>query len=199
MTTTEHLTEIVERVRAATESLSGDDLRLREIAFEKLLEHELSVTPMTNGLEDRPLPVETRDEQVDTSYSTLEMRADAVARYFDISSEEARDLFDLGDELPALQVPSSKLDSSVAGAVREIALLVCGVRTALGIETGSKHIRESTDRYKRFDGNFNKHLTEFDLIAVRGKPQSPNRLVRMRVIGAEAARELARRLVSNAE
>ncbi len=199
VSTTEQLTEIVERVRSATESLSGDDLRLREIAFEKLLDHELSSGLLSNGSSGKQNVEATGDIPVDSSYSSPSMRAEAVARYFDISADDANDLFDLSNELPELQVSSSKLESSVAGSVRQIALLVCGVRTALGIETGSKHIREVADEYKRFDANFNKHLTDFDLIAVRGKPRSPNRLVRMRVVGAEAARELAQRLVTNGE
>lgn len=197
MSTAEQLAEIVERVRTATESLSGDDLRLREIAFEKLLDHELALTPSSNGTNVENGASEAANDPLDTSYATPEMRADAIARYFGISSDEANDLFDLHDQVPTLQVQSTKLDSSIAGAVREIALLVCGSRTALGIETGSKDIRVVANEYKRFDGNFNKHLNEFDLIAVRGKPRSPNRLVRMRVVGAEAARTLAQRLVSN--
>lgn len=197
MSTAEQLAEIVERVRTATESLDGDDLRLREIAFEKLLDHELALTPSSNGTNVEKGASEAANDPLDTSYASPEMRADAIARYFGISSDEANDLFDLHDQVPTLQVQSTKLDSSIAGAVREIALLVCGSRTALGIETGSKDIRVVANEYKRFDGNFNKHLNEFDLIAVRGKPRSPNRLVRMRVVGAEAARTLAQRLVSN--
>lgn len=198
VSTTEQLTAIVERVREATKSLSGDEFRLREIAFEKLLEHELSNGGPSNGAATlAPLETPADTDSLDTSYSTPEMRAEAVARYFGISQEDAFDLFDLSSDEPVLQIQSSKLDTSVAGAVREIALLVCGARTALGIETGSKDIREPADQYKRFDSNFNKHLTDFDLIAVRGKSRSPNRLVRMRVIGAEAARALAQRLVSN--
>jgi hypothetical protein len=197
VSTTEQLSEIVKKVRIATESLSGDDQHLREIAFEKLIEHELGYQAYPPGTNGEGRQSQSADEQVDTSYATLDMRADAVGRYFDISSEDARDLFDLSSEEPVLQAPSGSLQKSTAGAVREIALLVCGVRTALGLETGSRHIREVADEYKRFDGNFNKHLTDFDLIAVRGKTRSPNRLVRMRVIGAEAARVLAQRLVSN--
>lgn len=197
MSTTEQLTEIIERIRAATECLGGDDHRLREIAFEKLLDYELDRTANPNGSNVRQGKTEPRADQIDTSYSTPQMRADAVGRYFDISPDDAMDLFDLSEEEPGLQIQSHKLDGAVAGAVREIALLVCGVRTALGFETGSRHIREAADHYNKLESHFNQYLTEFDLIAVRGKPRSPNRLVRMRVVGAEAARELAQRLVSN--
>lgn len=198
MSTTEHLTAIVERVREATKSLSGDEFRLREIAFEKLLEHELSNGGSSNGAATLTTAEARGDtDSPDASYSTPEMRADAVARYFKIDSEEARDIFDLTGEAPILDLPSRKISASKAAAVRQIALLICGARTALGLETGTAHIREAADHYDQADPNFMTYLTNFDKIAVRGKKSSPNRLVRMRVIGAEEAQAVARELVSN--
>lgn len=198
LTKTEHLTEIVERVRIATESLSGDNLHLREIAFEKLLEHELSNEATTNGAETTsPEQRKAGREAVDTSYSTPAMRAEAVGHYFKISPNDAADLFDLHDESPVLSIPSNKIQGTRAAAVRQIALLICGARTALGLETGSSHIREAAETYGKFDANFMKHLTTFDKIAVRGKPSSRNRLVRMRVIGAEEAQVVAQGMATN--
>ena len=195
MTTKEELAEIVERVRLATESLSGDDHRLREIAFEKLLEYELAHSGAENGAATSARA--SSDDQVDTSYSSPQMRADAVARYFGIDPESTGELFDLSGEEPTLHLPSAKLGQSKAQRVREITLLVCGVRTALGIDTGSRHIRTVVEQYGDLDTNFVAHLTEFDKVAVRGKPGSQNRLVRMRATGAEESRALAQRLVSN--
>ena len=198
LSTTEQLTEIVKRVRVATESLSGDDLRLREIAFEKLLEHELASGTDANG--SQTPSAESSSESIappDSSYSTSEMRADAVGRYFKIEPEEAQDIFDLSKEAPTLDLPSNKIEGTRAAAVRQIALLICGARTALGLETGSAHIREAAEAYDKVDPNFMTYLTNFDKIAVRGKKSSPNRLVRMRVIGAEEAQDVARKLVSN--
>ena len=200
VSTTEQLTEIVERVRVATESLSGDELRLREIAFEKLLEHELSVQP--NGHEPQaPQPGSRPKTEAppDSSYATIDMRAEAVARYFKINPEEALDIFNLSEEAPSLDLPSPKLPSSKAQAVRQIALLIGGARTALGLQTGSADIRTEAELFDKVDGNFMAHLTSFDKIAVRGKRSSPNRLIRMRVIGAEEAQRIARGLVSNGE
>ena len=195
VSTTEQLTEIVERVRSATEPLSGDTHRLREIAFEKLLDYELANGGAGNGAATSASA--SSDDQLDTSYSSPQMRADAIARYFGIDSEEAQDIFDLRADIPVLAVPSNRIDETKSAAVRQIALLVCGARTALGIETGSAHIRESAEAYDKADSNFMSYLTSFDKIAVRGKKSSKNRLVRMRVIGAEEAREVARKLVSN--
>ncbi|MXX32137.1 MAG: hypothetical protein F4Z51_07890 [Chloroflexi bacterium] len=201
MSTTEQLSEIVERVREATKSMSGDEFRLREIAFEKLLEHELSGEDIANGSSTSTAPqARPQETSVDTSYSTPTMRAEAVAQYFKIGPGDASDLFDLSDESPTLSVPSKQItNKSRAAAVRQIALLICGARTALGLETGTSHIREAAEAYSKFDPNFMKHLTEYDKIAVRGKPSSRNRLVRMRVIGAEEAQTVAQRMVSNGD
>ena len=200
MTTTEQLSAIVERVREATKSLSGDEFRLREIAFEKLLEHELATS--INGNNGAPAESVASsgsvEAAVDSSYSSPQMRTDEVARYFGIAPEAVADLFDLSAEIPTLQLPTGTLSRAKAQAVREIALLVCGARTALGLDTGARDIRDVAEHYSRLDsGNFMKQLTDFELIAVRGKPGSSNRLVRMRATGAEASRELAQRLVSN--
>ena len=197
VSTTEHLSEIVERVREATKSLSGDEFRLREIAFEKLLEHELATSTNGNCGAVRDPSSDSVEAAVDSSYSTPQMRADAVARYFDIDPEAVGGLFDLSAQAPALNLPAHKLSRTKAQGVREVALLVCGVRTAIGLDTGSRDIKNVAERYSRLDANFMNHLTEFDQIAVRGKPGSSNRLVRMKAIGAEASRELAQRLVSN--
>ena len=197
MTSKEELAEIVERVRFATDSIGDADHRLREIAFEKILEHELASSADPNGLVTAAQERESSDELVDTSYSSPQMRADAIARYFGIDSEEAQDIFDLTAEAPVLAVPPNRIDETKPGAVRQIALLVCGARTALGIETGSAHIREAVESYDKADNNFMSYLTSFDKIAVRGKKSSKNRLVRMRVVGAEKAQEVARKLVSN--
>ncbi len=197
MTTTEQLAAIVERVRDATKSLSGDEFRLREIAFEKLLEHELGHHPQTNGASIDPSdPSAVSTPPLDSSYSTPTMHAEAIAQYFKIDPDEAHDLFDVSEAEPTLQLPVSQLPGPQAAAVRDIALLVCGARTALGLETGTVHIRQAADDFGKVDSNFMTYLLDFDKIGVRGKSTSKNRLVRMRVVGAEAARELAQQSVS---
>ena len=197
VSTTEHLSEIVERVREATKSLSGDEFRLREIAFEKLLEHELATSTNGNSGAVRDPSSDPVEAAVDSSYSTPQMRADAVARYFDIDPEAVGGLFDLSAQAPALVLPANKIEHTKAASVRQIALLICGVRTALGIENGSAKIRDAAEQYDKIDQSFMATLTEFDKIAVRGKPSSQNRLIRMRVIGVEEAQAVARKLVSN--
>ena len=108
-----------------------------------------------------------------------------------------RELFDLSGNEPKLVLPSRKLANGKAAAVREVALLVCGVRTAVGLETGTQHIRAAADTLGKLDpANFMKTLDSMPEIAVLGRRGSSNRAIRMKVTGAEAARPLAQRLVS---
>lgn len=195
------LGELVAQAREAA-SVLGDgeeDRELRRIAFERVLDHLLGngngngVAPQTPAAEAASEP---DDDPIDGVLATEQQRVDAAARYFDIAPAEVRELFDLSNGEPRLVLHSNKLPRGKAEAVREIALLVCGVRTAVGLDTGSQHIRRASDDFNKLDRNFMTVLGEMDMIAVLGKPGSKNRLVRMRVIGAEAARPLAQRLVA---
>ena len=193
------LGELVAQARDAASVLGEEDRELRSIAFERVLDHLLG-NGGGNGSAP-PAPVaeaasEPDDEPIDGVLATEQQRVDAAARYFDIAPAEVRELFDLSNGEPRLVLHSNKLHKSRAEAVREIALLVCGVRTAVGLDTGSQHIRRASDDFNKLDKNFMTVLGEMDMIAVLGKPGSKNRLVRMRVIGAEAARPLAQRLVA---
>lgn len=195
----DELKAMVDDAWAATETLGDCAPDVRQVAFERLLTHLLSGdrgdASSTGGDSTSNGTAAAAVEPLDASYETEEQRAEAVGRYLDIAPEEARDLFDLRQTEPALRVTTKKLPKSRAEAVRTIALLVCGARTALGLETGSANIRAAADEYQKSDSNFMVHLTETAGLAVRGKARSKNRLVRMRVIGMEEARSLAASLV----
>ena len=202
-TRAEELKAIVDDAWAATAALSECDTGVRQAAFERLLDHLLAgdrqaaanggeAAPSATALSAQP---DVPTESIDDSYATEEQRAEAVARFFDIAPAEASDLFDLTEPTPMLQLPSKKLPEARAEAVRTIALLVCGARSALGLETGSKDIRQAAEEYQKYDRNFMPIVTEMSELAVRGKSRSQNRLVRMRVIGTEKARSLAASLV----
>ena len=186
------LGELVAQARDAASVLGEEDRELRSIAFERVLDHLLGNGGGTRaGAATKPA-----DDPIDGVLATEQQRVDAAARYFDIDPDGVRELFDLSGEEPLLVLPSGKLPRGKAEAVREIALLIGGVRTAVGLPTGTSHIRQAASDYKKLDDNFMTTLGELDKIAVLGKPGSRNRLVRMRVIGAEAARPLAQRLVA---
>ena len=190
------LGELVAQAREAASVLTDDDKDLRPIAFERVLEHLLG-----NG-EERTQAVASATvgpsaEPIDAILGTEQQRVDATARYFSVTPEQVRELFDLSSDEPQLLLSSRKLANGKATAVREIALLVCGLRTAVGLDTGTQHIRQAADDFNKLDSaNFMTTISGMDQIAVLGKPGSPNRLIRMRAIGAEKARPLAQRLVA---
>ena len=189
------LGELVAQARDAASVLGEEDRELRRIAFERVLDHLLG-NGGGNGSAPQVPARKLVDDPIDGVLATEQQRVDAAARYFDIDPEGVRQLFDLSGDEPQLVLPSGKLPGGKAEAVREIALLIGGVRTAVGLATGTSHIRQAASDYKKLDDNFMTTLGELNKIAVLGKPGSRNRLVRMRVIGAEAARPLAQRLVA---
>ena len=192
------LGELVAQARDAVSVLGEEDRELRSIAFERVLDHLLGnggngVAPQTPAAETATKP---SNDRIDAVLGTEQQRVDAAARYFQIEPDEVRELFDLSGEEPELVVNSGKLPKEINEAVREIALLVGGVRTAVGLETGSQTIREVVDAYGKLNRHFMETLSKAREIAVLGKPSSRDRLIRMRAIGAEAARPLAQRLVA---
>ena len=191
------LGELVAQAREAASVLSDDDKDLRPIAFELVLDHLLG----NGGAQAEGAPRATPSagptaEPVDSSLATEQQRTDAVARYFQIEPEQVPELFDMSGEEPLFVLHSSKLPKQTASAVRDLALLIAGARTAVGLETSTGDLRQTADAYGTLDSNFMTTLSNLNNIAVLGKPSSPNRLVRMKVTGAEAARPLAQRLVS---
>lgn len=186
------LGELVAQARDAASVLGEEDKELRRIAFERVLDHLLG---NGNGPTQAEPARKLVDEPIDAVLGTEQQRVDAAARYFDIDPERVRELFDLNGDEPLLVLPPDKLPREKAVAVCEIALLIGGVRTAVGLATGTSHIRQAASDYEKLDDNFMTTLDAMDKVAVLGKPGSRNRLVRMRAIGAEAARPLAQRLV----
>lgn len=200
-TDADELAGIVATAEKATEELGNADLR--KVAFERVLDHLLkngdsspagehaTATPV-----QAPTPDQTTTSSADGVFADEQQRIDAIARYFKIEPEEVGHIFDTSGEEPVLQVHSGGLPDFRAEAAREIALLVGGARTALGQETSTSDIRSAADGYGKLDtGNFMKTLGAMSEISVLGRHGSPNRVVRMKVHGAEKARTLAQRLI----
>ena len=194
------LGKLVAQAREAASVLTDDDKDLRPIAFERVLEHLLGLGNGGGQLGGAPQltqPGSADSAPTDAILGTEQQRVDAASRYFDIDPEQVHELFNLKGEEPQLVLHSNKLAKGYAAAVREIAFLVCGIRTATGLDTGSQHIKQAAADLGKLDApNFMTTLGNMKEIAVLGKQGSPNRAIRMRVTGAEAARPLAQRLVS---
>lgn len=202
-TDVDELAGIVATAEKATEELGNADLR--RVAFERVLDHLLkngdSSPPGENATAipvQAPPPAQSTTSSADGVFADEQQRVDAIARYFNIQPEEVGHIFETSSEEPVLQVHTGALASSRAVATREIALLIGGARTSLGLDTSTSHIRSAVDEYRKLDSrNFMATLGAMSEISVLGRRGSPNRLVRMKVHGAEKARTLAQRLIGD--
>ena len=187
-TATEDLASLVNK---ATEGLDRD---LRTVAFGRILDHLLA-----NRTDGRAgAKSDAANSRADDILGSEQQRVDALARYFKIAPEDVSHVFDASDDTPRLTIPSGHLSKAKAPATREIALLVGGALTALGIDITTAHIRQVADDYGRLEGkNFMATLTCLDEISVLGRPESTNRVIRMKVIGAEKARALVGRIAAS--
>lgn len=199
-TSADELAGLVATAQRATAEL--DDPALQRVAFEQVLEHLLtggdSVTSTgpTRQL-TTPSAVPTSIEGADGAFASEQQRVDALAHYFKIDPDNVRHVFDVSSQEPQLVLPTSRIADSKTEGAREITLLVAGARTALGQQTSTSDIREAADHFGKLDvGNFMASLAKMVEVSVLGKPRSPNRVVRMRATGAEAAQALAQRITS---
>ena len=203
----ESMAAIVREAWAATELLGTlTEQPTRESAFMLVLEAMLrggsdeggSVGASANG--SQIAPAESQPPGVaeeDDLYSTPDLRIDGISNYLEIERESVDVLFDVGAREPSLQLQRHQLSNRAKTATREIALLILGARTALGLDTSLNDIREVVKRYRKYDGsNFAAALKSGSEFAVLGQPRSSHRTVRLRGGGMAAARELAKRLVS---
>ena len=179
----------------------------REAAFKLVLEAMLrngSTPPAESELElelddDEEQDGEPEPGSIDVSLATPEQRAWAIADYLRIDIDQALCLYNVDDQDPLLRPPLTNLSDDCQAAVRELALLVAAGRSAVGLETGTEHIRAVVDALEPPAAcGVLAVLEAMDELVVRGDPQSPNRLVRLRGIGVEAVRALAARIAAAA-
>lgn len=175
-----------------------EDEEMKRVAFERVLDHMLKTADLGSaagtGAKDS-LPSD--EAAADSSLATEQQRIDEVASYFGIGYEQVSDLFDLSDADPCLRFSSSVLSQDKAQGTREIALLITGARTALGRDTHTNHIRDAANDYGKLNSNhFMETLNRMPHLSLLGKHRSRNRIVRMKIIGAEEAKRLVKRLVS---
>jgi len=197
-TDTRELESLVAMAQQATKSLD-DEFRLP--AFERVLDHLLTnsvgSSSVSSALEGSSEPAAEEAQEADGVLYGEQQRIDALARYFKIPPEDVQHIFDTSEEEPRLAIPTKHLAGPKSHATREIALLLAGALTAVGLPTTTSHIRKVTDDYGKLDSrNFMTTLTNLEEMSVLGKPRSPNRLIRMKVSGAEAAQHIAQSIVS---
>ena len=190
-----NLVEIVKRAEAA--ALAAKDPARQQIAFRRLLDHLLSGDPSpppANGSG----PIRT-SEQADAAHplGSRQQRSDEVATYFGIDPERVGDLFELSEDEPQLVLSPKHLGGKSAPATRKVALLMTGVRSALGLDTSTAHIREAAERLHVIDpANFNATLARMSNLALMGAPGGKSRPVRLKTAGVARARELVSELIA---
>lgn len=200
-TDVDELAKLVATAKQATDSLDGTDLR--RVAFERVLEHLLQNgtdggSTHTGREQLAEASAERTSHSADGAFAEEQQRIDAIASYFKITPDEVPLLFDASQEDPTLALGTTRLSRPKAIATRQIALLVAGARTALGQETHTAHIRTEADNYGKLDSrNFMSVLRSMPEIYLLGKRGSSNRVIRMKVPGAEKAQELVQRIVSD--
>ncbi len=197
-TATKDLADLVHQAQEATEGLDDE---LRTVAFERVLDHLLGAAgnhrTAGTGSQGQKAGKAKRAEAADGILASEQQRIDALARYFKIEPEDVSHVFDAAEDEPKLAIPVSRLAKAKSHATREIVLLVTGAFTALGLDTTTKGIRRVADDYGKLDRpSFMTTLTNLDEVSVLGRPRSPNRIIRMKAVGAEAVRSLVREKIS---
>ncbi len=190
------LKEIVQSVEEAVAVI--EDEERKRIAFERLLDHLLKNIEKGQAAagEDPGYSSYPEHATADGAFAEEYQRLDAIAHYFGIEPEQVADIFDVSEEEPRLILDTGQLSGPQANGTREIALLMTGARTALGRETDTGIIRNTADDYGKLNRpRYMATLTGMSKLSVLGKRRSSNRIVRMKVRGAEEAARLAQRLV----
>ena len=198
-TTQQNLRALISEAWAATDVVADQvQPATREAAFKLVLEAMLrngSTPPAEIELnlnDDDEQDSEPEPGAIDVSLATPEQRAWAIADYLRISVDQALCLYSVDEPDPLLRLPLANLPDDCQAAVRELALLVAAGRSAVGLDTGTQHIRAVVDTLDSPAAcGFLSVLEAMDELVVRGDPQSPNRLVRLRGVGVEAVRALA--------
>lgn len=196
--TDELATELATLVTQAQQVTRNLDADLRPAAFERILDHLLANRVQAESARTDPSgDGETTRAQPDGTLAGSHQRIDALARYFKIPPEDVQHIFEVGEDAPGLVIATGSLPGPKAQATQEIALLLAGARTALGLQTTTSDVRAVVDDYGKHDSaNFMATLTDLGEIAVLGKPRLPDRVLRMKVVGAEHAQRIAQRMIS---
>ena len=206
MTTQQNLRALISEAWAATDVVADQvEPATREAAFKLVLEAMLrngSAPPAESELNLNDADEQDSEPEpgsIDISLATPEQRAWAIADYLRIDVDQALCLYSVDDRDPLLRPPLTSLPDDCQAAVRELALLVAAGRSAVGLDTGTQHIRAVVDALEPpAPCGLLSVLEAMDELVVRGDPQSPNRLVRLRGIGVEAVRALAARITAAA-
>lgn len=132
LSSTKELRSLVSKAQEATKDLDND---LRRVAFERVLNHLLENRTAGAAVQNRDASseiTETINNKADGVLADEQQRIDALARYFKISPEEVRYIFDTSEEQPKLMLATKYLAKAKAHATQEITLLIAGALYCAG-------------------------------------------------------------------
>ena len=121
-----------------------------------------------------------------------------IAASLGVANDVADELFSTGESGPELIVATARLASEKAKATKQIALLLCAVRQAAGLEwTPADIVREAVVHYGRHDSpNFAGSLNELHpFSSFRGKARK--RELKLNKAGQEEAVRLMQKLTGH--
>ena len=190
-TTQQNLRALISEAWAATDVVADQvQLATREAAFTLVLEAMLRNGPLSAAEIIASLNGAT-DEPIDPTYATPSQRIEAIASYLELSLANVEDLYDVANTAPRLR-KHPRLESGTDQQIRSnIALLVCAGRTAVGLDTGTDHIRRNIAQITGADVDPAPLLDDMREFSLRGDANSPNRLARLTGWGLGVAREVA--------
>ena len=177
------------------------DSDVRQSAFVLVLEAMLRDGEVETPAEAVDLPDEFDASydlvEQDDLYPTPELRTDAISSYLGIKAEQVPLLCAVEQADPTLRANVKRLLTEKHVSIREIALLLLGVRTAVALDTDLDEVRRAGEKYCSLDESTSAEVIqsspEWVVMGVRG---SERKIVRLRSAGVDAARELVQQLVS---
>ena len=177
------------------------DSDVRQSAFVLVLEAMLR-----DGVVETPAEAVDLPDEFDASYDlveqddlypTPELRTDAISSYLGIKAEQVPLLCAVEQADPTLRANVKRLLTEKHVSIREIALLLLGVRTAVALDTDLDEVRRAGEKYCSLDESTSAEIMqsspEWVVMGVRG---SERKIVRLRSAGVDAVRELVQQLVS---
>lgn len=114
-----------------------------------------------------------------------------IGNYLGISEDAAAALFEFRGRNPIPMLNEDDVPLSVERSVEELALLTCGARTALGMQTAVGDIREVAGRYDACDSSFIDHLSAVEGLRFDGTASDGGQKVALTLRGAQRASWLA--------
>ena len=121
-----------------------------------------------------------------------------VSSALGVGTDDLSAFFILEDGEPALRVHLSKLPDGNPEMTREIAIMICAAREALGLGTDSRHILVAVKDYGRQNCHFSEWLDAVPTteVSVQKKKNARVYPLVLRMPGREAAKEIGSRWAS---